>query len=79
MCFVYASFHQSIVIQDNSIGVFFNAVLAEFPAILHSLFTSTTSDYMRMVGRGGGGGWGATKWHRKHTLYIMDPLVLEMA
>ena len=55
-------------------------MLAEFPPTLDSFFTSTTSDYIGVVGRGW---WGATKWRGKHTLCsytcFMDPLVLELA
>ena len=73
-CLVYAILHQSIVILGNSVGVFFNGLLAELPAILDSFFTSTTSDYMGMIGQG---------WWGKHMLCsytcIMDPLVLELA
>ena len=35
-CFVYTILHQSIVIQGNSVGVLFNGLLAELPAILDS-------------------------------------------
>ena len=69
-----------IVIQDNSASVLFNGLLSELPAILDCFFTSTTSDYIGVVGRGW---WGTTKWQRKHMLCsytsIMGPLVLEMA
>ena len=79
-CLVYVILHQSIVIQGNSVGVLFNGLLAELPTILDSFFTSTTSDYIGMVGWGW---WGATKWQGKHMLCsytcIMDPLVLELA
>ena len=40
--------HQSIVIQDNSVGVLFNGLLAELPAILDSFFHQG-----RLVGGGG--------------------------
>ena len=54
--------------------------VAELPAILDSFFTSTTSDYIGVVGWGW---WGAMEWQGKHTLCsytcIVDPLVLEMA
>ena len=43
---------QSIVIQGNSIGVLSSGLLAELPAILDSLFTNTTSDFIGVVGRG---------------------------
>ena len=79
-CLVYEILHQSIVIQGNSFGVLFDGLLVELPAILDSFFTSTTSDYIGVVGRGW---WGATKWRGKHTLCIhtciMDPLVPELA
>ena len=39
-----------IVIQGNSVGVLFNGLLAELPAILNNFFTSTTSDYIGVVG-----------------------------
>ena len=42
-CLVYAILHQSIVIQDNSIDVLFNCLVAKLPTILNS-FTNTTSD-----------------------------------
>ena len=70
----------SIVIQGISVGVLFNGLLAELPAILDSFFTSTTSDYIGVAGQGW---WGATKWRGKRTLCsytcITDPLVLELA
>ena len=50
----YAILHQAVVIQDNSMGVLFNDLLAELPAILD---TNTTSDYIGVVGRGQ---WGVT-------------------
>ena len=79
-CLVYEILHQSIVIQGNSVGVLFDGLLAELPAILDSFFTSTASDYIGVVGWGW---WGATKWRGKHTLCIhtciMDPLVPELA
>ena len=79
-CLVYQLLHQSIVIQGNSAGALFDGLLAELPAILDSFFTSTTSEYIGVVGRGW---WGATKWRGKHTLCsytcFMDPLVLELA
>ena len=79
-CLVYQLLHQSIVIQGNSAGALFDGLLAELPAILDSFFTSTTSKYIGVVGRGW---WGATKWRGKHTLCsytcFMDPLVLELA
>ena len=66
--------------QGNSAGALFDGLLAELPAILDSFFTSTTSEYIGVVGRGW---WGATKWRGKHTLCgytcFMDPLVLELA
>ena len=58
-CLVYQFLHQSIVIQGNSAGTLFDGLLAELPAILDSFFTSTTSEYIGVVGRGwlvGGGG-----------------------
>ena len=68
---------QSIVIQGNSAGALFNGLLAELPAFLDSFFTSTTSDYIGVVGWGW---WGATKWQGKHMLCsytcFMNPLVL---
>ena len=51
-CLVYEILHQSIVIQGNSAGALFDGLLAEFPAILDSFFTSTTSDYIGVVGWG---------------------------
>ena len=79
-CLVYEILHQSIVIQGNSVGVLFDGLLAELPAILDSFFISTASDYIGVVGWGW---WGATKWQGKHTLCshacIMDPLVPELA
>ena len=54
----------STILQGNSFGVLFNGLLAELPTILDSFFTSTTSDYIGMVGWGW---WGATKWRGKHT------------
>ena len=44
---------------SNSTGVLFNGLLAELPAILDSFSTSTTNDYIGVVGRGW---WGAIKW-----------------
>ena len=37
-CLVYKILHQSIVIQGNSVGVLFDGLLAELPAILDSFF-----------------------------------------
>ena len=37
-CIVYEILHQSIVIQGNSVGVLFDGLLAELPAILDSFF-----------------------------------------
>ena len=54
-CLIYAILHQSIIIQGNSVGVLFNGLLAELPAILDSFFTSNTSDYIGVVGWGGVG------------------------
>ena len=50
--------------QDNSIGVHFNGLLAELPAILDSFFIGITSDYIGMVDQGL---WRATKLWGKHT------------
>ena len=38
-CLVYEILHQSIVIQGNSVGVLFDGLLAELPAILDSFFS----------------------------------------
>ena len=35
-CLIDTILHQSIVMQDNSVGVLFKGLLAELPAILHS-------------------------------------------
>ena len=51
-CLVYEILHQFIVIQGNSAGALFDGLLAELPAVLDRFFTSTTSHYMGMVGRG---------------------------
>ena len=76
-CLVYEILH---LIQGNSVGVLLDGLLAELPAILDSFFTSTTSDYIGVVGWGW---WGATKWRGKHKLCshtcIVDPLVPELA
>ena len=78
-CLAYAILHQSIVIQGNSVGVLFNGLLAELPTIVDSFFTSTTSDYIGVVGWGW---WGAMKRWGKHMLCIytsiMDSMVLEL-
>ena len=65
--------------QGNSIVVLFIGLLAELMAILDSFFTSTTSNYMGVVGQEW---WEATKWRGKHTqcsYACIMPLVLEMA
>ena len=51
-CLVYQLLHESIVIQGNSAGALFDhdGLLAELPAILDSFFTSTTNEYIGMVG-----------------------------
>ena len=76
----YTKFSTNLVIQGNSAGALFNGLLAELPAFLDSFFTSTTSDYIGVVGWEW---WGATKWQEKHTLCgytcFMNPLVLELA
>ena len=51
-CLEYEFLHQSIVIQGNSAGALFNGLLGELPAFLDSFFTSTTSDYIGVVGQG---------------------------
>ena len=76
-CLVHEILHQTIVIQGNLVGAPFNGLLAELPIILDSFFSSTTSDYIGVVGRGW---WGATKWQGKHSYTCtMDPLSLEIA
>ena len=52
--FFHAILHHSTVIQGNLFGVQVNGLLAELPAILDSFFTSTTSDFIGVVGWGGG-------------------------
>ena len=42
-------------ICSYTMDVLFNGLLAELPAILDSCFTNTTSDYIGVVGREGGG------------------------
>ena len=37
-CLVYKILHQSIVMQGNSAGAFFDGLLAKLPAILDSFF-----------------------------------------
>ena len=69
-CVFYAILRQSIVIQSNSIGVFSSGLLAEFPAILDSLFTNTTSDFIGVVSRGW---WGAMKWWEKSRQVVTVP------
>ena len=77
-CLAYEILHLYKVIQ--LVFSLIRSLLAEFPAILDSIFTSTTSDYIGVVGWGW---WRATKWRGKHTLRsntcIMDSLVLELA
>ena len=51
-CLLYEILHQSIIVQGNSAVVLFNGLLAELPTFLDSFFTSTTSDYRGVVGRG---------------------------
>ena len=46
----------------NSISVLSSGLLAEFPAILDSFFTNTTSDFIGVIGLAW---WGATKWWGK--------------
>ena len=56
-----------LYIQGNSFDALFNGLLAELSAILGSFFTSTTSDYIGVVGWGW---WGAAKWQGKtHVKY----------
>ena len=64
-CPVYVILHQSIVVQDNLIGALelFTGLLAELPTSLGRIFTSTTSNYIGMVGREW---WGAMKWWGKN-------------
>ena len=38
-CLVYELLHQSIVIQGNSAGALFDALLTELPTILDSFFS----------------------------------------
>ena len=50
---VYEILYQSIVIQGNSAGAaLFDGLLAELPVIIGNFFTSITSDYIGVVGRG---------------------------
>ena len=44
-----------IVILGNSAGALFDGLLAELPTILDSFFTSTTSEYIGVVGWGWSG------------------------
>ena len=67
---MHAIIHHSTVIQGNSFGVLFNGLLAELPTILDSFFTSTTSDYIGVVGWGW---WGATKWQENTRLVLTLP------
>ena len=50
-CPFYTILHKAVVIQDNSMDVLFDGLLAELPGILDS-FTNTTSDYIGLVGQG---------------------------
>ena len=68
------------IIKGNLVGVLFNGLLAELPAILDSFF----HQYHKWLHRGGWSGVvGSHEVARKHTLCsytcIMDPMVLEMA
>ena len=63
------------IIQGNSIGALFNGLPAELPTIF---LTSTTSDYIGMVGSHEVVGKTHAMQLHLH-MYIMDPLVLEMA
>ena len=39
LCYLHAIPHKSVVIQDNSVGLLLNGLLAELPAILDSFST----------------------------------------
>ena len=58
------------VIQGNLFGVLFNGLLAELPTILDRFFTSTTSDYIGVVGWGW---WETTKWRGKTRRVLTPP------
>ena len=51
LCYLHAILHKSVVIQDNSVDLLLNGLLAELPTILDS-FNITTSDYIGVVGWG---------------------------
>ena len=50
--------YTGVLIQGNSIGILFNALLVELLTIFDSFFTNTTSDYIEVVSQEW---WGATK------------------
>ena len=62
-------FSTILYIQGNSFGVLFNGLLVEFPAILDSFFTSTTSDYIRWLA----GVVGSHKVAGKDTCLVLTP------
>ena len=39
LCYLYVILHKSVVIQDNSMGLLLNGLLAELPAMLDSFST----------------------------------------
>ena len=54
LCYLHAILHKSVVIQDNSVGLLLNGLLAELPAILDSF-----SHYHKLLYRGG---WSGVVW-----------------
>ena len=60
---MYTILHKSVVIQDNSVHVLFNGLLAELPAILDNL----SIPQLATLGWSVGGDGELRKWQAKHT------------
>ena len=58
--------HKSIAIHGNSLCLLYTGQLAEFPTMLDS-FMGVANTTSTLIGREGGGRWGATKWQAKAT------------
>ena len=55
--YLHAILHKSVVIQDNSVVLLLNGLLAELPTILDSI--STVPQMISYIGVVGRGRWGA--------------------
>ena len=69
-CLVYAIFHQSIVMQGNSVGVLYNGLLSELLAILDS-FLPVPQEYHKKLHRSGWSGYWEPQSGRESTCCVV--------